>query len=610
MTLPSKTTKNSFNTWQEWHQTDGEARKLDTRYLPSALKTLPKPLTSFLCQALNINDFLPLHSKLPPCTTPQEFAEHTLRLLQTKVSVSSNDLSKIPTSGATVIVCNHPFGALDGIALIATLLKIRPDSKFLVNSVLGVFPELRHCCLPLDILTSTAKTKATNQASLRQAHKHLSEGHLLVVFPSGTVSHWQLGKGVSDPLWQTTAARLAMRNNAPLLPVFFAGQNSFEFQTLGLIHPFLRTMLLPRELKKRIGTTVSFTVGRSIKPAIYKILETPEAVTCYCRARCYALHEAQFATAPLGRTLAPLAPPTPVTALASAFQRLPSSALLVSEGPYQVYLLKNTDAPLIIEELGRTRELTFREAQEGSGKPRDLDLYDGYYEHLVLWHSTTQQIIGGYRLLATTLSTHHKPLKPFYSSSLFQINRKFFMQYPNSMELGRAFIHPTFQAEYAPLLLLWKGIATFLTRTPQIRWLFGPVSLSLDYSKLGLATIIKYFKDNYEDSELSSLVKGRNFSSKLCANDNEFITKNINYNHLSNLVKDIEGNRGLPILFKHYLKLGGILGSFHVDSKFNTIDAFLLLDLASAPPHTLKRYFSANGLAQYLAHHRSCQQQD
>lgn len=586
----------------EWLLVQPQERFLDTRYIPSLAKRIPKPLASLVCQALTINDFLPLHAQLPPITEPKEFAESILEVLQARVAVEPADLEKIPGMGAAVIVCNHPFGGLDGIALIAALLKIRPDARFLVNSVLGIFPDLRKCCLPLEILSTGSKAKMLNRLSLKMADGHLAAGGILVVFPSGTVSHWQLGKGICDPRWQNTAARLAQRNAVPVIPVFFPGRNSLEFQTLGLIHPFLRTLLLPREVKKRMGSTIRFTIGNKIEPRTFKLFATADFLTAYLRARCYDLRYRQKGGTNKYRQ--PVAAEENALALAQELESLPEAALLVSEGAYRVYLLRLAKHPLIKAELGRVRELTFRLEGEGSGSSRDLDAYDEYYEHLLLWHAGDKRLIGGYRLLQTAAALQKSGARALYTHSLFHMAQRFFRKYADSLELGRAFVHPDYQTEYQPLLLLWKGIGRYLLRYPHLRWLYGPVSLSLDYTPLGLATIIRYFKKRYENSELSSMVRGRSFSKKIYKEDEEFLCfANLDYNALSNLVREIDGQKGIPILFKHYLKMGGELASFHRDREFHTVDAFLFLDLVKAPRAALERYFTPEGARQYLQFH-------
>ena len=589
---------------QQWLDvTPGALRAVDTRYLPKSVFSLPKPIAACLARVLSINALMPVHKGLPDITTAQAFSQATLDNLGIKLEVDEAFDEQIPKEGPLVIVANHPFGGIDGVALMARLLRVRPDTKLLINLVLGIFPDLRQACLPLDILSSTAEARSLNMASLRIAAGHLHHGGAVMFFPSGTVSHWQFRKGVTDPEWQTTPARFAMRHNAPMLPIYFHGSNSLFFNMAGVIHPMMRTLLLPHEMAGRMGKSIKITVGRTVDPVTYRFLGTPETVTAYLRMRCYALADAGVhTTCEIARTMEPLAEPCSPLAVAEAIAALPEECFMLRDGDYAIYCLKSDQSPLIMDELGAVREHTFRLAGEGSGKARDLDEFDERHYHIILWHEKDQKIVGAYRMgkISEILASHGPD--GLYTSSLFSMNKEFFRRYEHSLELGRAVVHPLYQREYAPLMLLWKGIGQFLLRHEDIRCLFGPVSLSLDYATPSLRTAIEYFKEQCGSPHLATMVKGRYFPKRLFKKNKDFpLPDTLNYNGLVALVRDIEGGRGIPILFKHYLKLGGKIGAFHIDTAFNTMDAFLLMDLSQSPRFMLERYMTKQGATQFLS---------
>ena len=589
---------------QQWLDvTPGATRAVDSRYLPKSLLSLPKPITACLAKLLSINTLMPVHMNLPPVTSAQAFSQATLDGMGITLDVDEDFDQQIPKEGPLVIVANHPFGGIDGVALMARLLKARPDTKLLVNLVLGIFPDLRQACFPLDILSNTPEARSLNMASLRMASSHLHNGGAVMFFPSGTVSHWQFRKGITDPEWQTTPARFAMRHNAPMLPIYFHGNNSLFFNAAGLMHPMMRTLLLCHEMATKRGKSIKITVGRVVEQATYRFLGTPETVTAYLRMRCYALADtAAHSCTDIARAMEPLAEPHAPGAVAEAIAALPEDCFMLREGDYAIYCLKSHQAPLIMEELGALREHTFRLVGEGSGKSRDLDEFDERHYHIILWNEKDRRIVGAYRMgkISEILASYGPD--GLYTSSLFSMNKEFFRRYEHSLELGRAVVHPSYQKEYAPLMLLWKGIGQFLLRHEDIRCLFGPVSLSLDYATPSLRTAIEYFKEQCGSPHLATMVKGRNFPKRLFKKNKDFpLPDTLNYNGLVALVRDIEGGRGIPVLFKHYLKLGGKIGAFHIDTAFNTMDAFLLMDLSQSPRSMLERYMTKQGTVQFLS---------
>lgn len=588
---------------EQWMSHDG-TRDLDTRFLPQSIFRIPKWIASPLANLLGITSLVPINKPIPANLPADEFAKAGLDGLGISVEADEDLEKKVPKKGPLIIVSNHPFGGVDGMALMTKILPLRPDAKFLVNVALGIFKDLRRCCLPLDVLSGSRESMKLNMASLRAAAQLLQEGGCVVFFPSGTVSHWQWSKGITDPEWQPTPARFAVRYHAPVLPIFFHGRNSLTFNAAGVIHPILRTLLLPREMLKSKGKTLTFTVGRLIDPSTLKVLGTNDAITAYFRMRTYAL-ESEKISIPQAvdeeRPMEPVAPSHPAEVLEKEFARLPKECLLVKEGDWSIYCVKGGQSPLLLEELGSLRESTFRLVGEGSGKSRDLDIYDDLYYHMLLWNKKDKCLVGAYRLgkVQEILLSHGS--EGLYTTSLFQMNKKFFRRYANAVELGRALVHPNYQKEYAPLLLLWKGIGRFIVQNEDVHCLFGPVSLSLDYTPASLSTAVEYLKEQCGSLELSSMVRGRYFPEKIFRSSKEFpLPKGIGYNDLVTLVRDIEGGRGIPVLFKHYLKLGGKIGAFHMDTTFNTLDAFLLMDLVDSPRFMLERYLGKEGTAAFF----------
>lgn len=577
-----------------WNMPLPKPEHLDVASLPQWFFSLPRPLAALLLRATHGGELLQLLAAMPPCASALDFCANALNLLGVKTQYP--DFSAlVPKEGPLVIVSNHPLGFLDGLALMHALLPHRPDLKALVNSMLSLFPALNRQFLPLDILNKDREARTRNMGILRRANAHLQSGGALACFPAGAVSHWQWGKGVVDPPWQAGAASLARRNGAAVLPLFIAGGNSGTFNMAGLIHPLLRTLMLPRELHKKRGETIRIRCEGLVNPDVFEPLQNSEALTAYLRRRCYALAPAspghEGAPAPAPRCIAPVALPIPPQRMRQALAALPQEALLLREGGYSLYCVHGRQSSLLLAELGSLREYTFRLVGEGSGQSRDVDIFDYGYYHLLLWHENDARLAGAYRIGNTREILAEQGPQGLYTTTLFRMKKEFFQKYGNSLELGRAVVHPAYQREYFPLLLLWKGIGRFILREGNIRSLFGPVSLSLDYSPLAIAFAMHYLQTRHGCPKLAGMVRGGIVPK---AADTEsmavWLRKEMTYNECNTVIKDIEGGRGLPILFKQYLKLGGKIGAFHRDIAFNTLDAFLCIDLAEMPGAMLERY--------------------
>ena len=575
-------------------------RRLNTAILPKSARRMPPLARYLLMKVMRVKPLLDIYHGVPQVSSAHEFAEKVLEHMGITVEMDGA-VGDIPDEGPVLFVANHPFGGLEGLILAAVFGRVRPDLRIMANYLLGVMPELAQAFIAVNPFGGAQRQ---NIAGLREARDHLAAGHALGMFPAGTVSHWHMGKGIVDPAWNPTVARMAKRCQATVVPVYFHGRNGFKFNLAGFIHPSARTLLLPSELLNKSGKTIRLTVGTPVPPNTLDKLNSAEAVTEYLRMRCYDLKPARAKQLQAEGPSAPIAPPGDHAAIMAELAALPPEKVLLKESGYTLYLVRQEDAPATINEMGRVREITFREVGEGSGLERDLDVFDQWYEHLILWHDEKEIIAGAYRLGHAQRILAEKGVEGLYLNSLFRISPEFFRLYPGSMEVGRAMVTQEFQKDYAPLHLLWKGLGAMLVRNPELRYFFGPTSLSLDLRPLTLRTIISYLERHHGSKELSRLIKGRDVPKKMLrAGKKGSLTKNLTYNAMSALVRDMEGGRSVPVLFKHYLRLGGRIAAFHADLSFNTLDAFLFMDLAESPRSTLGRYIKGQELEAFYQRH-------
>ncbi len=553
----------------------------------------PQPSGSLLSRALGLHVMLTEYAKLPPITDPVHFAHETLNTLDVSLRPQGENLDTLKEAGPALIFANHPFGGIEGVILAAICGSLRPDFKLLANVMLTRIPELAPMIIPVDV---SGKAQRENIQSVRAAVRHVENGGALGMFPSGVVAHWDMRtRKVVEPLWQSLSGRLVRQAQVKAIPLFFKGQNSFLFHALGCVHPMLRTLMLPRELWRRRHSTIEYVVGKPVDAGLLASFANDAARTAHMRVRCEQLGKT---AEDLSQKIwpVPVAQPCPEETLRQEAQKFLQRETLASEGRYAVFSMVGEESPLLVQEIGRLREETFRLVGEGSGRERDTDNFDAAYTHLVLWDVEKESLAGAYRVRCFFPHEAEQSEEKLYLASLFAIKKDFYTTCQRSMELGRAFVKLEYQRDYVPLMLLWKGIGRMIVRH-KLRTLFGPCSMGLGYTEASAYVLRQTLQENHWDTHLSAFAHGkrspRDFSSPNVPN-----VQGMDYKTCNRVVKDLEGGKGLPILFKHYLQLGGRIAAFHEDNDFGTLDALLVVDLAYTPEKVLLRYMSAEEVAQ------------
>jgi putative hemolysin len=571
---------------------------------------LPAPMEGAIEKLLLLDRFDSLYADVPGAGA-RPIAERSLALLNVRPCVSDRDLALIPKSGPVVVVANHPFGLIEGAILAALLPSIRPDVKVMANHLLAAMPEASDLCIFVDPFGGERAARA-NHKGLKGAIAWLKQGGMLAVFPAGEVSHLNLKeRSITDPEWSQSIARLIRITGATVLPIYFLGMNSALFQLLGCLHPRVRTALLPHEFFNKHNRSIELRIGSPITAAKVRAYQDDVALIRYLRHRTYLLQDREAAKQQL-RIFPPEPPPAvPVNELlAGEVSKLAPDRTLVENEDFAVLLAKASETPNVLHEIGRLRELTFRKVGEGTGNAIDLDRFDDHYWHLFVWNRHSREVAGAYRLGPSDEILDRFGPRGFYTSQLFQWKQPFLDRISPALELGRSFVRPEYQKTYAPLLLLWKGIGQFLVRHPQYKLLFGPVSISNGYTAASRHLMVKFLSVYRQSPEFAPLVRARNpfrqrpslgdRSSKLA---DQLIGSTVwDVEELSALIADVETDRkGVPVLLKQYLKLGGELAAFHVDRRFaNALDGLIIVDLRKTDVRVLERYMGKDGAAQYL----------
>ncbi|CAV20084.1 MULTISPECIES: lysophospholipid acyltransferase family protein [Vibrio] len=549
-----------------------------------------------------------LYQDRPDELSSFEFMHHTLSALNIDYSISAGATDNIPEEGPVVIVANHPLGAIEGVILADLVGSVRKDVKVLANELLKRLPELDDLFIGVDVFNSK-ESKRTNAKAIRDANRHLAGGGLLIVFPAGEVSSYRKGaKTLTDIEWSKSVAKFVKRHQATTVPIFINGKNSELFYQAGRVHPLLRTALLGRELLNKRATTISISIGSSIPYSEIKSFEQEMDIVNYLRLNTYLMSQQDSPSTPIHapsfdtQVIAPI----PSEVLSIEVASLPQEMRLLEQGDFEVYCTPSQSIPNLMREIGRVREESFREVGEGSGLACDLDEYDLYYHQLFVWNKAKAELVGAYRLgMVDKLIAEHG-LDQLYSRSLFNYNQEFIDTLDNSIELGRSVVSKPYQKSLNSLLLLWKGIAAFVYRHPQYTHLFGPVSISNDYSHNARLLIATTLSIHHYDEQKANLVSP---SSPLNTSNNVFWQNHLlsslaSVPLLSKVLARMEQGKGLPVLLRQYLGMNGKLVCFNVDPSFNNaLDGLIVVNLKKVPLKTLGKYMGRDLAQDYLEQH-------
>jgi len=267
-----------------------------------------------------------------------------------------------------------------------------------------------------------------------------------------------------------------------------------------------------------------------------------------------------------------------------------------------------TEVALPQDEIGRLRELSFRQVGEGTGRSTDIDRFDTYYIHLFVWDRPNAKIVGAYRLGPTDQVLVRFGRKGLYTSTLFHLRRRLLEQMGPALELGRSFVHPDYQKSYAPLMLLWKGIGHYVAARPRYRHLFGCVSISANYTSMSKQLLMSFLRGNEFETDLSRLLKPKNpprLNPPRGWKARDFSTIVGDLNDVNQMVSELEQDgKTMPVLLRQYLKLNAKLLGFNVDPDFgDVLDGLMLFDLPHLPKAIGERYLGKQGFANLRDHH-------
>jgi putative hemolysin len=570
--------------------------------LRRAASIAARPLLSW---ALRLNRLRELYAQAN--ADHSGFPTSALRVLSARADCHADEVAHIPADGPLLVAANHPHGALDGLLLLDLIGRARKDVRLLANHLLARIPELRDFCFFVDPFERPGAAERS-LAGLRAAHLWLRRGGALVVFPAGEVAHIRRAdRSIADSPWRSTVGRIALATGARVVPVRIEGTNSPLFYAAGRVHPLLRTVLLSRELLRSRGRCVTVRVGHPLSTdELRRHGRTADGVTAAIRGAVEGLESADVSRA-VGTQLrdVPVAPALDPAALEEEIHRLPETAKLVDGGALQVYCAEAGQIPQVLGEIGRLRELAYRLVGEGTGTRTDIDRFDAHYQHLFVWNQLRREVVGAYRIGRSDLIVASVGVEGLYTRTLFRYDEHLLRHLPPALELGRSFVRVDYQRHHAPLLLLWRGICSFIARHPQYRVLFGAVSMSAHYSDRTREMLMAFLEQNHLDRALAELVSPENAPRSTRPKDLPGGTVPSTVEEADTLVSTLESDgRGMPVLLRQYLRLNARLLAFNVDSAFgDALDALMMVDLANVDVRVLRRYFGQENARVFLEHH-------
>jgi putative hemolysin len=521
-----------------------------------------------------------------------DFFRNLIRDTGIHVKISDEDIARIPTDKGFITVSNHPYGGIDGVLLAKVISEVNPDYKLLVNFLLTRIEPLRPYFLGVNPFESQ-KDLQSSFGGLKEALMHLKQGFPLGIFPAGQVSCYQLGKnGITDREWQYTILRFIKRAKVPVLPVYFSGHNSITYNMLGLIHPALRTIKLPSELFNKPGHEITIRIGNPVSVKEQDEFREVGEYGKLLRLKTYSLglsvEKSSHGCCNKLHKPVDIKDAVDQGVIKQEVSEIPAEYLLFRIQENSIFCVPSAKIPNIMNEIGRLREITYREVGEGTNNEADLDQFDSYFEQLFIWDDHAKRITGGYRVGKGDEIIERFGIKGHYINSLFKIDRSFESILRVSLELGRSFIVKEYQKKPLSLFLLWKGILYLLLKAPKYRYLLGPVSIPNEYAAISKALVVEFLMANNYNSEYGSLIRARNpFKANVAKKIDLQVF--LRYTHkdvgrLDKFIQEVDPHFKLPILLKKYLSVNSEVLGFNVDPLFNNcLDALIILDLFEVP---------------------------
>jgi putative hemolysin len=522
--------------------------------------------------------------------------------LQIKFEIPEEDFKRLPKEGAYITISNHPLGGIDGVLLLKLMLEKEPDFKIIANFLLHRIEPLKKYIMPVNPFENHKDAKSS-VVGIKETLRHLSDGKPLGMFPAGEVSTYKDGELMVDKPWEEGAIKVIRKAQVPVVPIYFHAKNSKLFYFLSKINGTLRTAKLPSEVFSQKHRVIKVRIGKPISVNEQNEHKTLEDYTEFLRKKTYMLanpfekeKENPFLnvsniSTPKPKQIVTAANGEKMIAEVEALRS--TDCRLLQSKNYEVFFAEAKNIPNILHEIGRLREITFREVGEGTNESIDLDKYDQYYRHLFLWDDDAKKIAGAYRMGLGAEIYPKYGMEGFYLNGLFGFEPELHDMMHKSIEMGRAFIIKEYQQKPMPLFLLWRGIIHTTLHYPEHKFLLGGVSISNQFSDFSKSLMIEFMKSHYYDPYIAQYIHPKKeYKVKLKDADKDFVFNETeaDLNKFDKIIDELEpGVLRLPVLIKKYIKQNARLVAFNVDPLFNNaIDGLIYLRISDIPESTMK----------------------
>lgn len=520
--------------------------------------------------------------------TDLDFIDNLFEYLNFSYQVSEEDKKRIPAEGPLIIVANHPHGILDGLILIKLIKEVRSDVKVVANQIFSNISNIDSFILPINF-----DTIEEGKSKFLQIEESLKNDQAVIIFPSVYVSRYILGK-VRDLPWENMAVKLATKYNTPILPVNIKGKNSRFYYFISRMSKDISQFLLFKEVLKKKNSSISLKIGKLIPSDRF----SGKKVNHDDETRLLRHHVRQIGRnrPDIYKTVNTIIHPIDKTILKDEISK--TERLGKTKDKKSIFLVEMHSSPNVMEEIARLREITFRKVGEGTGRIKDLDDYDSYYKHIVVWDDDNLEIVGSYRLGICKEIIEKHGMDKIYNTEQFIFNDSFKPILEKGVEVGRSFVQMKYWGTYA-LDYLWQGIGSFLSKYPEYKYLFGAVSISDSYPKDAKNMLIYYHKKWFSDDR--NLVTAKNpyhfNQNSIDSVSHLFESKEVkqDFRNLKNAMRQF--GMSIPTLIRRYVDLTEFGGTkfidYGVDEGFgNSIDCFIVVDLNMIQEDFKKRYYN------------------
>jgi putative hemolysin len=534
-----------------------------------------------------INNFMQKHQE----KVGIDFIDAALEHLNISYRIDQRQLQNIPALGKVIIAANHPLGALDALTLIKMVSSVRQDKKvkIVANHVLSQFSQLKEMLIPVDNISGKL-----SKESLQQIENALKNEEAVIFFPAGEVSRAYLN-GIRDGKWKSGFVKFAKRTQTPVLPIYINAKNSKLFYGASWLYKPLGTLLLSHEMFMARNSVFDFTIGKIVASHTINAMHLDYKQ----HAKLFRRHLYRLARGKKGIYATEECISHPESRQMIKQELKQGERIGTTSDSKHIYLIEAEYAPTLLNEIGRLREYSFRKVGEGSGQKKDVDRYDDYYQHLVLWDDDALEVVGAYRIGECNWILSWLGKEGLYLNELCNIDERCDEYLEHAIELGRSFVQPKYWGTRA-LDYLWQGIGAYLSHNPQVKYMLGPVSISGTYPQSAKEALVYFYNNYFGANEQLIKAKAPFKLSQFVAEEFDELFDGENYiSDFKRLREYLRAfNVTVPTLYKQYSELceeGGIqFMDFGVDADFNNcIDAYILVDISKIKLAKRQRYIHA-----------------